>query len=172
MLHKGLMLSRGWSPSATSARGQHNLCLAVTHVSTDLLYLLSILQLPKAKYIAYTTSLPVQHHAVNKCCYCIVYGEESEVYIILTLTYSWEFISRAFVAFLAHTFKTTGCIHTNLVVWTVTFRCHLFWNTLINIWAEQAAQNIKLSLHGLAFYILTFTNISFFIHFKAIFTST
>ena len=25
MLHKGLMLSRGWSPSATSAQGQHNL---------------------------------------------------------------------------------------------------------------------------------------------------
>ena len=35
---KGLMLSRGQSLSATSAQGQHNLCLPVTHVSTDLLY--------------------------------------------------------------------------------------------------------------------------------------
>ena len=39
ILHEGLMLSQGQSPSATSARGQHKLCLPVTHASTDLLYI-------------------------------------------------------------------------------------------------------------------------------------
>ena len=33
--------------------------------------------LPKAKYVAYATSLPVQHQL---CCYCRVYEEESQVY--------------------------------------------------------------------------------------------
>ena len=64
MLHKGLILSQGQSPSVTSARGRHDLCLQVTHVSTDLLY---------AKHFAYGKKmLHMQHHFLCNISYVVI----------------------------------------------------------------------------------------------------
>ena len=59
------MLSRGRSLSATSAQGQHDLCLSVTHVSTDLLY---------TKHLACLRQnmLHMQHHFLCNISYVVI----------------------------------------------------------------------------------------------------
>ena len=85
MLSRGRSLSGNISPRAT------NPCCTISWVITDFLYFPSDRNMrafqpffyrnyciyPWAKYVAYATSLPVQHHL---CCYCIVYGKESYLY--------------------------------------------------------------------------------------------